>query len=767
MKSMDYLNKLNEKQREAAVHTEGPLLILAGAGSGKTSTMTHRMAYLIKEQGVYPSNILAVTFTNKAAKEMRERVEALIGGDSYMWIMTFHSACLRILRANADKLGYDTDFVVYDPTDQKVVIKNCLKEHRVDDKKFTPASVLSVISDCKEKDVSPDKYAQRKDVDFRAATIAPLYRSYEAILKKNNAMDFDDLIRNTVKLFERDEETLLYYQNKFRYIMVDEYQDTNYMQYRFVRLLAEGHRNICVVGDDDQCIYQWRGADIKNILDFEKDFPGTKVIKLEQNYRSCANILDAAHSVISKNRSRKAKKLWTRQERGDKIRYYRAGDDKEEARFIAAEIDRLKTGSRMYSDFAVLYRTNTQSRRFEEAFAAKDIPYRVLGGFRYYDRKEVKDMMCYMRLVLNPADDLSFERIINEPKRGIGEKTVEKLKALASVREESLLSCLWDDEIAEGLPGKAVAGVKQMGRALKHLGEEKDNLKVSDIYDNLLTRTGYLAALEQQNTVEAEGRIENLLEFKSVIYDAEKENPNITLGEFMEKIALVADVDNHDAGENAVVLMTLHSAKGLEFPVVFMPGMEDGLFPSWRSFEKMGGVEEERRLCYVGMTRAKERLYLTSAEFRTLYGKTDYTKESVFMGEIDRAYMEGDPAYRRKLPDSGARYSATAPYGGGAGAGTAPGSGFGLSGGAGRGPGGGERMGQGHIFRPFDELGKLKAGPAKGGAGSLTLAAGDRVNHNKFGQGLVIDAAGSTVTVAFDTAGVKKLAKDLAPLTKL
>ncbi len=825
---MDYLDKLNSKQREAATHTEGPLLILAGAGSGKTSTMTHRMAYLIKEKGVYPSNILAVTFTNKAAREMRERVESLIGAESFMWILTFHSACLRILRANAEKIGYEKDFVVYDPTDQKVVVKNSLKEHRVDDKKFTPAYVLSVISDCKEKNLSPEAYRRVHGADFKADVIYPVYQQYEDTLKKNNAMDFDDLILKTVQLFERDEETLLYYQNKFRYIMVDEYQDTNYMQYRFVKLLAEGHNNICVVGDDDQCIYQWRGADIKNILDFEKDFPGTRVIKLEQNYRSCANILNAAHSVISQNVDRKDKKLWTEQGEGDKIRYYRAEDDKEEARFIAAEIDRMKSGSRMYSDFAVLYRTNTQSRRFEDAFAAYDIPYRVLGGFRYYDRKEVKDMMCYMRLVLNPADDLSLSRIINEPKRGIGEKTLDKLRALANVRGESLLETLGDDQVAESLPAKAVDSVKEMVSVIASFSAERDNLKVSDIYDGLLVRTGYLKNLELQNTVEAEGRIENLLEFKSVIYDSEHENPNITLSEFMEKIALIAEVDNHNADENAVVLMTMHSAKGLEFPVVFMPGMEDGLFPSWRSFEKPGGVEEERRLCYVGMTRAKERLYLTSAECRTLYGKTDYTKESIFMREIDKQYLEGDAVYEKRggaygLYDSDAPYGGSAAeystplaYGGAAGRRIKPGAGVGPwsetedstpdFGSAGPGGCGGRRAAAkessagpawadrspagrpaggssdrpftgpsdrpsgrpaGSIFRPFDQLGQVKANPAaKGGSGS-ELAAGDKVSHNKFGPGLVITVEGNTVTVAFDSAGIKKLAKDIAPLKKL
>ncbi len=733
---MDYLNKLNEQQREAAIHTEGPLLILAGAGSGKTSTMTHRIAYLIREKGVSPYEILAVTFTNKAAKEMRDRVESLVGNGINMWILTFHSACLRILRSHSDKLGYDKDFVVYDPTDQKVVIKNCLKQQNVDDKKYTPGYVLSVISDCKEKNISAAQYMQKYGNDYKGKVIAPLYKAYETALKKNNAMDFDDLILRTVQLFEKDEETLLLYQDRFQYIMVDEYQDTNFMQYRFIKLLAEANRNICVVGDDDQCIYQWRGADIKNILEFEKDFPGAKVIKLEQNYRSHANILNAAHSVIEHNQGRKRKKLWTDKESGEKIQYFRADDDREEARYIAQQIERLKTKERNYSDFAVLYRTNTQSRRFEDAFGARDIPYRVLGGFRYYDRKEIKDMMCYMRLVLNQADDLSFERIINEPKRGIGDKTVEKLKAFAAVREESLFSLLRDPQILENLPAKAIDSVREMVEAVCQFGEEKENLKVSDIYDGLLVRSGYLKSLEAQSTVEAESRIENLLEFKSVIYDAEKENPNISLSEFMEKIALIAEIDNHDADENAVVLMTMHSAKGLEFPIVFMPGMEDGLFPSWRSFEKPDGVEEERRLCYVGMTRAKERLYLTSAEARTLYGKTDYTKESVFLRELDRSFVEGDAVYQKKPQPTG--YNT------------------------------GNAYSSGEVFRPFAQLNTIKQNKtARPSLADVDLSSGDRVSHNKFGEGIVIEVSGKTITVIFDSAGTKKLAKDIAPLKKL
>lgn len=746
---MDYLDKLNPQQREAAVHKEGPLLILAGAGSGKTSTMTHRIAYLIKEEKIAPYNILAVTFTNKAAKEMRDRVEELIGEGTNMWILTFHSACLKILRMNSEIIGYSNGFVVYDPTDQKVVIKNCIKDQNVDDKKFPPNYVLSIISDCKEKGINATKYIEKNGDDFKSKIISNLYIAYENTLKKNNAMDFDDLILRTVQLFEKEEEILTYYQNKFQYIMVDEYQDTNFMQYRFIKLLAEAHNNICVVGDDDQCIYQWRGADIKNILDFEKDFNHTKVIKLEQNYRSHGNILEAAHSVIENNKGRKKKKLWTDKDKGEKIKYYRADNEKDEARYMAQEVDRLRTGDLKYKDFAVLYRTNAQSRTFEEALSAREIPYRVLGGTRYYDRKEIKDIMAYMRLVQNTVDDLSLARIINEPKRGIGDKTLEKLKTLASVRNESLFTCLTDDEIVEGLPSKAIDSIKDMVDAICQFSEEKDNLRVSDIYDGLLVKTGYLKNLEQQNTVESEGRIENLLEFKSVIYDYENENPQITLSEFMEKVALIAEIDNHDAGENAVVLMTMHSAKGLEFPVVFLPGMEDGLFPGWRAFEKPEGLEEERRLCYVGMTRAKEKLYLTSAEIRTLYGKTDYTKESQFLRELDKSLVDGDAIYEKRSSSESFSGSGRNPS-------WSQGSGF-------------DGYSSSEIINPFDQLKYIKQNQTARASDGLEidLKDGDKVSHSKFGEGLVISVEGSTVTIIFDSVGTKKLARDIAPIKKI
>jgi DNA helicase II / ATP-dependent DNA helicase PcrA len=732
---MSNLDNLNPEQREAAMHTEGPLLILAGAGSGKTSTMTQRIAYLVKEKGVEPRAILAVTFTNKAAGEMRDRVEALLGGPVPMWIMTFHAACLRMLRQDAGVLGYSSDFTVYDPVDQKSVVKSIIKEHQLDDKKFPVQMLLSVISDNKEQEMDPDDYIASMGRDYKSEIIYKVYKEYQRILKKNNAMDFDDLLLNAVRMFDADEAILEKYRRRFQYIMVDEYQDTNRIQYRFIKMLAEQHHNLCVVGDDDQCIYQWRGADITNILNFEKDFKGTKVVKLEENYRSTGNILNAAHSVISNNKQRKDKKLWTKQEAGDKIVYNRADDEKDEARYIAQEIDRLKSTQRRYNDFAVLYRTNAQSRTFEEALSARDIPYRVVGGTRYYERKEIKDMMAYLRLVLNPDDDLALVRIINEPKRGIGNVTVEKLQTLARVRETSLFRVLQDKEVIESLSTKACAAVNDLADVLSHYHQEKENLRISDMYNGLLTGSGYLTSLEQASTVEADSRIENLMEFKSVIYDFEDQTAG-SLTEFLEKISLMSDIDNHNANENAVVLMTLHSAKGLEFPIVFMPGMEDGLFPGWRSMER-DGIEEERRLCYVGMTRAKERLFLTGAAYRTLYGKSDYTRESQFLRELDPKLIEGDGVYR-KAADIRLGEKAV------------------LDGYAKQTP-----------FRPFDRLEMsmrdthIQAGPKE------TFVKGDRVNHGKFGPGLVLESSGNIVTVMFDREGRKKLAADIAPLNKL
>ena len=742
-------SELNDKQQEAVLATEGPLLILAGAGSGKTSTMTHRIAHLV-ESGVDPYNILAVTFTNKAAGEMKTRVEELIGNIYDMWIMTFHAMCLRILHVFAEEAGYKDNFVIYDTADQKTLVKNILKDKGISEKEFPPQYVLAIISDCKEKEIDPETYKAESGTTEKNKLVYIVYREYEERLHANNAMDFDDLLLNTVKLFKNKPEVLEKYRRRFRYVMVDEYQDTNHIQYELVSMLAGEHHNICVVGDDDQCIYEWRGADIRNILDFEKDFPEAKVIKLEQNYRSVGNILEAAHSVIKNNRDRKHKKLWTSRESGEKINYIRCENDKEEASYVARQIDFLKARQdRSYSDIAILYRTNAQSRLFEEALMRFGIPYRVLSGVRYYDRKEIKDAMAYMRLVVNPSDDLSLNRVINEPKRGIGAKTMDKLTAFAHVRGQSVLEALTDgdEEVLSSIPGKACDSVKELVACINYCRENKDTLRVSEIYDMLLVKTGYLKALENQTTVEAESRIDNLMEFKTVIADYEagfspdsEEKP--TLDGFMEQLTLAAEVDDYDEAQATVTLMTLHSAKGLEFPVVFMPGLEDGLFPGSKSFDSVSGMEEERRLCYVGMTRAKELLYLSSAEVRTRYGRTEYTRESQFLREIDKSLMAGDAVYEKKS------------YTGGPGVFTGSPDGF-----------------ASEPYHPFDSLkyakSETKQIAAASGEKDISFAPGDKVRHPKFGDGMVIEESGSVVQVAFDDYGIKKLAKGIAPLKKI
>lgn len=730
---------LNSRQQEAVRQLEGPLLILAGAGSGKTSTMTHRIAHML-EEGISPYSILAVTFTNKAAREMRERVEDLAGDRAgSMWIMTFHAMCLRILRVYPEEAGYEPNFVIYDGTDQKTLVKNILKENGISDREFAPQYLLAVISDQKEKGVDPEQYRETMENNYKTKAIYLVYREYQKRLRQNNAMDFDDILLNTVKLFERNEEILLRYQERFQYIMVDEYQDTNHIQYRLIRQLADRHHNLCVVGDDDQCIYQWRGADIRNILDFESDFPEAKVIKLEQNYRSKGNILDAAYSVIRNNRGRKSKKLWTDRDSGEKLRYYRANNDHEEAAYVARQIGYMNRADRPLTDFAILYRTNAQSRLFESALSREGIPYRVLSGMRYYDRKEIKDIMCYMRLVVNPKDDLSMRRIVNEPKRGMGDKTVEKVMGFAAVKNKSLLEALSDPEVQDTLPGKAYDRVRELTDCLNLCRQERTNLKVSDIYDLLLTKTGYLPALEETGTVESEGRIENLMEFKSVIYDYEKGTENPSIEEFMEQLTLAAEVDNYDERQDTVTLMTMHSAKGLEFPVVFLPGLEDGLFPGNKAFDDPSGMEEERRLCYVGMTRAKELLFLSSAEERTRYGRTEYTRESQFLRELDRRLIEGDAVYQRKTGDSSLGVST------------------------------GSRDGYAaKPYKPFDALKYARYSTRQNAMENTeSFAPGDRVSHGKFGEGMVLEATDTIVTVAFDGAGVKKLAPGVAPLKKI
>ena len=739
------LNNLNERQKEAAMCTEGPLLILAGAGSGKTATMTHRIAYLI-EKGISPYKILAVTFTNKAAAEMRQRVERLTGVCPGMWILTFHSMGLRILRENYEAAGYEKNFVVYDTVDQKALLKNILKDLNVDPREYPVNYIGAIISKEKEADRSPQEYLEEEGENFKSKIIYSVYREYQSRLKKNNAMDFDDLLRNTLHLLRDYPDILGEYQRRFLYIMVDEYQDTNHIQYEIIKMLAAASRNLCVVGDDDQCIYQWRGADIRNILDFEKDFKEARVIKLEQNYRSCGNILSAAHSVIRNNKGRKAKKLWTEQEEGHKIVYTRCDNDKEEASYVARQIQLMEGPYRSFDDFAVLYRTNAQSRLFEDALRRQMIPYQVLSGFSFYERKETKDMISYMRLVVNPKDDMAFLRIINEPKRGIGPKSIEKLKVLAEVQGKSMMEVISDPEVAAGLPAKAGVSVMNMAQVIELCREERDNLRISDIYDLLLVRTGYLKSLEDQNTIEAEGRIENLMDFKSFIYDFEKEKEaqgeEATLEEFLEKVATDGDADKYQSESGKVTLMTLHSAKGLEFPVVFMPGMEDGLFPGHRAMDSEEKMEEERRLCYVGMTRAKERLFLTGAAYRVIYGQGDYTRESTFLRELDPKVLDeaGDSIYvpnRRTVNSVGIDTGSL--------------DGFAVP-----------------AYKPYDPLQRARKESKVNASGNDSdFNAGDAVAHGKFGRGIVLEADEKTVTVIFEEAGRKKLARGIAPLKKI
>lgn len=627
---MNILDKLNDRQKEAVLMTEGPLLILAGAGSGKTRVLTHRIAYLIKEKKVSPANIIAITFTNKAAMEMKDRVESILGYAGDLWVSTFHSACVRILRRDIEKIGYDKNFVIYDSQDQKSLITDCIKELNLNEKQYTPKGMLNAISNAKDKMVGPDEYLLEFGNDFRSKKVADVYKLYQDKLKKDNALDFDDIIIKTIELFKNDEDILRYYQNKFRYIMVDEYQDTNKPQYEFINLLASKYRNLCVVGDDDQSIYGWRGADIKNILDFEKDYPDATVIKLEQNYRSTQIILDAANNVIDNNVKRKKKKLWTDNKDGEKIVVSEVQNEREEANFIVNRIRELIDKGRKYSDFAVLYRTNAQSRILEEAFMMNDIPYKLVGALRFYDRKEIKDIIAYLRILVNPYDDISLKRIINVPKRGIGESTLNALEEYARNNNTSMYFAIPNVDLS-GRAKKALEGFKNF---IDDLINELDYMTIVEVIEYILDKTGYLDELNADNTKESESRIENINEFIRAANEFMETSEDKSLENFLSGITLVSDIDTAGEIGDSIVLMTLHSAKGLEFPVVFMTGMEEGVFPSSRSFIDEHELEEERRLCYVGITRAKEKLFMTYARTRNLYGKPQYNTVSRFINEI-------------------------------------------------------------------------------------------------------------------------------------
>lgn len=640
MNKEELINGLNDKQKEAVLATDGPCLVIAGAGSGKTKVLTHKIAYDI-ESGIKPWNILAITFTNKAANEMKERIEKLIGDAAKdLWMGTFHSICVRILRRYIDRIGYKTDFVIFDTSDQKTLIKECLKTLKVDDKIFTDRGVLSEISNGKNEMLEPKAYGVKYAGDFRKKTIAEIYELYQRRLRENNAIDFDDIINFTIKILSENSDVLDYYTEKFKYILVDEYQDTNKAQFTLVSLLASKYGNVTAVGDNDQGIYSFRGADISNILNFERDFPGTRIIKLEQNYRCTGNILKAANAVIKHNENKYDKKLWTENEEGHLPCIYCGEDEYDEGRYIVEQINHLKTEEYYKnSDFTILYRMNAQSRAIEDILMREGIPYKVIGGLKFYERKEIKDIIAYLRLIHNSADNLSLKRIINEPKRGIGKTSIDQIQEISDKTGNSMYEIIRNAQ-EYGLT-RVFSNSRDFIEQIEYLKSKKDELKISDLIKETLNKTGYTKALENENSVEAETRIENLEEFLTVAIEFEEESADNTLAEFLENITLSSDIDGMEDKDDSVTLMTLHSAKGLEFPVVFLVGMEEGIFPGYKSIGEPQALEEERRLFYVGITRAKQYLYLTCAKHRTIFGSTSYNQVSRFVKEIPEELLEG------------------------------------------------------------------------------------------------------------------------------
>jgi DNA helicase-2/ATP-dependent DNA helicase PcrA len=810
---------LNSMQRQAVLTTNGPLLVLAGAGSGKTTVLTNRVAHIVKfgdayqssyiprnladhdiqalrayldslKDGnqdmpeevesllglrrVFPSNVLAITFTNKAAREMKERIFRLVGEEAEsIWVSTFHSTCVRILRKDIDKIGYTRSFVIYDDTDQLTVIKECLKELDINEKYFPPKEVRAVIGSLKDDLKSPEDYAREVQGQYREERLARIYALYESKLKKNNALDFDDLLNKTLELFYLQPEVLDYYRGKFRYILVDEYQDTNFAQYMLVKLLSDTYKNICVVGDDDQSIYRWRGADIRNILEFEKDFPNTRIIKLEENYRSCQNILDAANQVIRHNTSRKEKSLWTQKEKGEQIRICRAMNEQQEAEFICTEVKKhISTGGRA-GDIAILYRMNAQSRAIEEALMKYAVPYNIYGGLRFYDRKEIKDIIAYLRLLDNPADDVSLQRIINVPKRGIGAATLTALQEAAAEMNLSILDTIMDLDDNMVLTGRTAGKVKEFGRIISDLKAEKDKQPLTEFISYMLQKTNYQSALEEDNSIESEGRLENIMEFVSAAREFENNNPEGSLTDFLENIALVSDIDRmeEDSGEgkSTISMMTLHSAKGLEFPIVFLAGMEEGLFPHSRSMDSEEELEEERRLCYVGITRAKERLYITHTVQRTLYGNPNLNMPSRFLKEIPEELLEdvsiqfsgfgGRPSLSRTSTGAYTR------------AGRVP-SGISSNGASAYGSSTG-RFASGAAADRVRLDGQVSSRPSAPAVNKETgrFQLGDKVYHTKFGNGTIVSMEGEgsnlTVKVAFVQGGIRSFIAELAPLKKV
>ena len=650
------LEGLNDKQYEAVINTDGPCLVIAGAGSGKTKVLTHKIAYLMQEKDIKPWNILAITFTNKAANEMKERVEALVGDDAKdMWIGTFHSICVKILRRFIDRIGFDHSFVIFDTSDQRSLIKECLKDLKIDDKMFTDRIVQFEISNAKNDMKEPEEYEAMVKGDYRREKIASVYNLYQRRLKENNAIDFDDIINYAIKIFRENDDVLDYYTNKFNYILVDEYQDTNKSQFTLIRLLAKAHGNITVVGDNDQGIYSFRGADISNILNFEKDFKGTKIIKLEQNYRCTQNILNAANSVIKNNEVKYKKKLWTENEEGALPTFHVSDDEYDEGRYIVEEINHLRREDYYkYSDFAILYRMNSQSRAIEEILRREDIPYKIVGGLKFYERKEIKDIIAYLRLINNPSDNLALKRIINEPKRGIGKTSLDKIQAISEQTGIPMYQIIKEAD-QYGL-SRVYSNAQGFIEVIEDLISKKDEYTITELIKHTLKETGYTKALEDENSIEAENRIENLEEFLTVAVQFEEEEADNDLSTFLEGITLSSDIDGMDEEEESVTLMTLHSAKGLEFPVVFLVGMEEGIFPGYKSIGEPKELEEERRLCYVGITRAKNNLYLTCSRQRTMFGSTSCNPVSRFVKEIPENMLEGaneiDSEPENKFKDS-------------------------------------------------------------------------------------------------------------------
>ncbi|HBF4254907.1 TPA: DUF3553 domain-containing protein [Clostridioides difficile] len=752
------LDTLNPAQREAVEKTEGPVLILAGAGSGKTKVLTTRIAYLIEDKGVQAPNILAITFTNKAANEMRERVEQNIGPETKdMWISTFHSCCVRILRKDINKIGYNRSFVIYDSADQVTLVKDCLKELNLSDKVFEPKAVISAISGAKDKLYTPKQFKDINMADNRMVKIADIYALYQDRLKRNSALDFDDLILKTVELFKANDEVLAYYRSRFRYIMVDEYQDTSKAQYELIKLLAREHQNICVVGDDDQSIYGWRGADIRNILEFEKDYDNVHVVKLEQNYRSTQVILDAANKVISNNIERKRKKLWSEKKEGELIKIQLTGSEIEEADFIADSIAQIaRKENRPYKDFAVLYRANAQARPVEDALNRSQIPYNIYGGTKFYERKEIKDLLAYLRVIQNPQDDISIKRIINVPRRGIGLRTIEKIEDRANLKQESIYSVLIDIETNSDISTKARASISGFVDIIGTLRTIKEVYPVSKLIEKVLDTTGYmdeLVEIRNKNEKdltgkgeEAQDRIDNLREFISIALEFESSNDdtyeNKDLETFLTSIALISE-SNDEEDNDRVSLMTIHTSKGLEFPVVFLTGMEEGLFPISRAIKSMSDsqIEEERRLCYVGITRAKEELYMSLTEKRTLYGKTNVAIASRFMEELPEECIERLYKVKKELSYSKASYNMLDKY-------TK------------------KYMSTISKSKVADKVNAtIKDSNKETNPDDIKL--GSKVHHPKFGVGTVVSIIGTDVTIAFDQQGIKKINKEYTTLNIL